>query len=110
MFGLRYNRLNGRIDFKAPINMEVENTRDWIDPVVGVILRKSPSRGGRRACGVAVDGTRHFLVAVRDSVVRFPADCRSRGVGPNRHTLRPGKRPRRIGQGGDRLHPVLWRS
>jgi len=38
-FGLRYNRLDGQIDFDAPINMEVEKTRDWIDPIVGVVLR-----------------------------------------------------------------------
>lgn len=38
-FGVRYNRLDATIDFEAPINMEVSNTRDWLDPVVGVVLR-----------------------------------------------------------------------
>ncbi|HEV8337859.1 MAG TPA: hypothetical protein VGR67_15715 [Candidatus Polarisedimenticolia bacterium] len=38
-FGARWNRLNGRIRFKAPIGIEVEMTRDWVDPVVGVVLR-----------------------------------------------------------------------
>jgi hypothetical protein len=38
-FGVRYNRLEATIDFEAPINMEVSNTRDWVDPVVGIVLR-----------------------------------------------------------------------
>ncbi len=38
-FGARYNRLEAEIDFDAPINAEVGNTRDWIEPVVGFVLR-----------------------------------------------------------------------
>ena len=38
-FGARWSHLDGRIDFKAPINVEVEHTKDWVDPVVGVVLK-----------------------------------------------------------------------
>lgn len=37
-FGARYNRLHARLEFKAPINIEVDRSRNWIDPVVGVVL------------------------------------------------------------------------
>jgi hypothetical protein len=40
-FGVRWNHLDGRIDFKPPVEMEVERTRDWVDPVIGVVLRTS---------------------------------------------------------------------
>jgi hypothetical protein len=38
-FGARYHRLEAEIDFDAPIDVQVGNTRDWVDPVVGVVLR-----------------------------------------------------------------------
>jgi hypothetical protein len=41
--GVRWNRLEARIDFKAPISQRVEKTRDWVDPVVGIVLR-TPGR------------------------------------------------------------------
>lgn len=37
--GVRWNRVKGRIAFKPPIDVEVERTRKWFDPVVGVVLR-----------------------------------------------------------------------
>jgi hypothetical protein len=43
-FGARYNRLEGRLDFGPPIDIEVDKTRDWIDPVVGVVLRTTGER------------------------------------------------------------------
>lgn len=41
--GLRWNHLKGVIEVPA-IGLEVERTRDWVDPVVGVILR-TPGKG-----------------------------------------------------------------
>ena len=51
-FGVRYNRLEATIDFEAPINMEVGNTRDWVDPVVGIVLR-TPGEGRWHAMLIA---------------------------------------------------------
>lgn len=38
-FGARYNYLKSKIDFEPPIGLTVEKSRDWIDPIVGVVLR-----------------------------------------------------------------------
>jgi hypothetical protein len=38
-FGARYNYLKAKIDFEPPIGVTVEKTRDWIDPIVGVVLQ-----------------------------------------------------------------------
>lgn len=43
-FGLRWNLLRGQIGFKGPLQLEVKKTKQWVDPIVGVILR-SPERG-----------------------------------------------------------------
>lgn len=38
--GARWNRLNAVIDLKPPMPpVHVDKTRDWVDPVVGVVLR-----------------------------------------------------------------------
>jgi len=38
-FGARWNRVEGSIHFKPPIDLDVERTRDWVDPIVGIVLR-----------------------------------------------------------------------
>ena len=42
--GVRWNHLGARIDLKAPAPMRLERTRDWVDPVVGVVLRTPAGR------------------------------------------------------------------
>jgi hypothetical protein len=37
--GARWNHLNAVIDLKAPVPMRLERSRNWVDPVVGVVLR-----------------------------------------------------------------------
>lgn len=37
--GVRWNHLDAEIDLRAPVPMHLENSRDWVDPVVGVVLR-----------------------------------------------------------------------
>jgi len=37
-FGARWTHLNGRVELGAPFNLEVEKSRDWVDPTVGVVL------------------------------------------------------------------------
>lgn len=43
-FGLRVNHLNGQINFKGPLGLEVEQSKNWVDPVVGLILRTTGER------------------------------------------------------------------
>jgi hypothetical protein len=43
-FGLRVNHLKGRISFKGPLGLEVEQSKNWVDPVVGLILRTAGER------------------------------------------------------------------
>ncbi|HZN55767.1 MAG TPA: hypothetical protein VFB67_10660 [Candidatus Polarisedimenticolaceae bacterium] len=38
-FGARGNHLKARIRLDVPPGLDVERTREWVDPVVGVILR-----------------------------------------------------------------------
>jgi len=38
-FGGRWSHLDGRISFKPPINVDVKHTKDWVDPVAGIVLR-----------------------------------------------------------------------
>lgn len=38
-FGARYNYLKTKLDFEPPIGVAVEKSRDWIEPIVGVVLR-----------------------------------------------------------------------
>ncbi len=42
--GGRWTHLNGDVTFKEPINMEVERSKQWIDPVVGVVLHTPGER------------------------------------------------------------------
>jgi hypothetical protein len=37
--GARWNHLDAAIDLKAPVPMRLERSRNWVDPVVGVVLR-----------------------------------------------------------------------
>jgi hypothetical protein len=42
--GARWNHLNAVIDLKAPVPMSLEKSRNWFDPVVGVVLRTPRER------------------------------------------------------------------
>ena len=42
-FGLRWNHVKAVLDFPA-VGLQLENTRDWVDPVVGVVLRTPAER------------------------------------------------------------------
>lgn len=39
--GVRWNVLQGKFELKAPIQSTVEQTKQWIDPIVGLRLRQS---------------------------------------------------------------------
>ncbi len=56
-FGARYNRLDLQIDFKSPINLELQRTKDWVDPVVGVVLRTSRERRWHATLIADIGGT-----------------------------------------------------
>jgi hypothetical protein len=43
-FGARVNFLQGRLKLKGPLQIEVEQDKTWVDPMVGVILR-TPAKG-----------------------------------------------------------------
>jgi len=43
-FGLRVNHLNGRINFKGPLGVELEQSKNWVDPIVGLVLRTPGER------------------------------------------------------------------
>ena len=43
-FGARYTRLEAEVDFDAPLGAKVSGTRDWIEPIVGIVLR-TPGEG-----------------------------------------------------------------
>lgn len=45
VFGARWNVLDGKIEFKGPSQLTVEQTRQWVDPIVGLKLRQP--LGGR---------------------------------------------------------------
>jgi hypothetical protein len=49
--GVRWNHLNAVIDLKAPVPMRLERSRNWVDPVVGVVLR---TPGERRFHGTLI--------------------------------------------------------
>ncbi len=40
VFGARWNYLNGRIEFKGPLQTVVEDTKNWVDPIVGIQFRQ----------------------------------------------------------------------
>jgi hypothetical protein len=44
LFGARWNVLQGKLGFKGPQATEVKQTKQWVDPIVGVKLRQ-PLRG-----------------------------------------------------------------
>ncbi len=48
-FGLRWNHLNGRINFKGPLGVEVEQSKNWVDPAVGVGVTERASLEFRMA-------------------------------------------------------------
>jgi hypothetical protein len=50
--GARWNHLNAVIDLKAPVPMNLEKSRNWVDPVVGVVLR-TPAAGRFHATLIA---------------------------------------------------------
>ncbi len=50
--GVRWNHLSTRVEFGAPISLSLDKSRDWVDPIVGVVLR-SPHYAGFHASLVA---------------------------------------------------------
>jgi hypothetical protein len=41
VFGMRWNRISGKIDFKGPILLGTfEETKNWVNPIVGVKLKQ----------------------------------------------------------------------
>ena len=36
VFGARWNFIQGKIEFKGPLNLTVEQTKQWVDPLVGL--------------------------------------------------------------------------
>jgi len=45
LFGARWNVLQGKLEFKGPVLDTYEQTKQWVDPIVGLRLRQS--LGGR---------------------------------------------------------------
>jgi len=43
VFGARWNRIEGELDFKGP-DIQVRDTKNWVDPLVGVRLSSDRSR------------------------------------------------------------------
>jgi hypothetical protein len=52
-FGARWNVLEGRLGFKGPLAVTVEDTKQWVDPTAGFILRQP--LGGRWHLGLVAD-------------------------------------------------------
>lgn len=50
--GVRWNHLDADIDIQAPVAAHIEKSRDWFDPVVGVVLR-TPAKGRLHATLIA---------------------------------------------------------
>ena len=40
VFGARWNVLQGRLGFKGPLQTTVDDTKQWVDPIVGLKLRQ----------------------------------------------------------------------
>lgn len=40
LFGARWNVIQGRLGFKGPLASTVEETKQWVDPIVGIKLRQ----------------------------------------------------------------------
>jgi hypothetical protein len=40
LFGARWNVLQGRLGFKGPLETVVKNTRQWVDPIVGLRFKQ----------------------------------------------------------------------
>jgi len=68
--GVRWNHLKGQLDVKAPIAMEVERTRDWVDPIVGFTLR---TPGAQRWHGTLIADVGGFGVGSDLSWEVFPS-------------------------------------
>jgi hypothetical protein len=49
-FGLRVNYLRGTLDLRSPISLTVDQSKTWVDPIVGLTLRSPQGRGYPRAC------------------------------------------------------------
>ncbi len=47
-FGMRINVLQGQLGFKGPLQIQVNQDKAWVDPLVGLILH-SPAKGRVRA-------------------------------------------------------------
>jgi hypothetical protein len=52
-FGARWNVLRGRIGFKGPLDTTVEETKQWVDPTVGLQIHQP--LGGRWHFGLITD-------------------------------------------------------
>ena len=46
-FGARYQQVRGEIDLGSPVDLGVERTLDWVDPIVGLVLRTPGDRRWR---------------------------------------------------------------
>jgi hypothetical protein len=43
-FGARVNTLQGEIEFKGPVGLRVDQSKTWVDPLAGLILRTPTDR------------------------------------------------------------------
>jgi hypothetical protein len=43
-FGLRVNYLRGTLDLRSPISLTVDQSKTWVDPIAGLILRSPQER------------------------------------------------------------------
>jgi hypothetical protein len=83
--GVRWNHLSTRVELGPPLSMNLDKSRDWVDPVVGVVLR-SPELG--RFHGAVVADIGGFGVSSDFTWQVFPPlatpshrGCRRRPVG-----------------------------
>jgi hypothetical protein len=67
--GARWNHLNAVIDLKAPVPLRLERSRNWVDPVVGIVLRTS---GKGRVHGTVIADMGGFGVGSRFTWQVFP--------------------------------------
>jgi hypothetical protein len=67
--GARWNHLKAVIDLKAPVALHVEKSRNWVDPVVGVVLR---TPGNRRFHGRLIADVGGFGVGSNVTWQLFP--------------------------------------
>jgi hypothetical protein len=67
--GVRWNHLKAVVDLRAPVPAHVEKTRNWVDPVVGVVLRTPRDR---RVHGTLIADVGGFGVGSELSWQLFP--------------------------------------